>query len=283
MAKRADNPGAGPAEASAVSERAKEFKKYLAAGAYHWDATVASPFTHVAFTAGRYDVILRQPVTWQGSRVLDVACGDARLTAYVAAAGARSVVGLDLSLLGLTCGRRRWQREQKDRSASIKAFVRADGLKLPVAAGSFDVVIASEIIEHLEDPRSLIEEAAQAVRPSGALIVSTPVRLTDQPLDPFHVREYFPSDLEPLMQEYFSSVEVTLSHPAWVTSLYTLRGLAWPFRVLVNVLSILGRNPFLTWPMARYAAQMTLLAREPKARQESPKAGGSGAGRAGGS
>jgi hypothetical protein len=61
------------------------------------------------------------------------------------------------------------------------------------------------------------------------------------------------------MGPLFNHVSVSLSHPAWVTSLYTRPGQYRPFRLLVNALSILGRNPFLRWPLARYAAQMTVL------------------------
>ena len=61
------------------------------------------------------------------------------------------------------------------------------------------------------------------------------------------------------MRPRFNRVVVTLSHPAWVTSLYTMRGAAWPFRLLVNALSISGRNPFLRWPLCRYAAQITVI------------------------
>src|SRR5437016_4742392 len=53
------------------------FGKYQSDGAYHWDAVSRSLARHVAFTAGRYQALLDQPVTWRDSLVLDVACGDA--------------------------------------------------------------------------------------------------------------------------------------------------------------------------------------------------------------
>src|SRR5437773_10474401 len=91
-----------------------EFAKYVADGAYHWDAASSSLTKHVAFTSGRYAAVLRQPVKWTGSTVLDIACGDARLAAYIAEAGAKLVVGVDLSHIGLTSGRNRWKRERPE-------------------------------------------------------------------------------------------------------------------------------------------------------------------------
>jgi 2-polyprenyl-3-methyl-5-hydroxy-6-metoxy-1,4-benzoquinol methylase len=237
-----------------------EFAKYVADGAYHWDAASSSLRKHVAFTSGRYAAVMQQPVNWAGSTVLDIACGDGRLAAYVAEAGARLVVGVDLSHVGLSVGRVRWSREQPE-SIQRAALVQGDGVLLPVAGEAFDIVIASEIIEHVDDPAVFITEAARPLKQNGALIVTTPYRLTEKPLDPHHTREYFPGELETVMKRFFSDVRTTLTHPAWITSLYTLHGWAEPFRFLVNAFSVMGSNPFLKWPLGRYATQITLLGR----------------------
>jgi len=84
--------------------------------------------------------------------VLDIACGDARLSAFAAAAGARFVVGVDLSHIGISAGRERWKQEQNT-TFKRAAFIQGDGLKLPIAGNAFDIVIASEVIEHVDDPR----------------------------------------------------------------------------------------------------------------------------------
>jgi 2-polyprenyl-3-methyl-5-hydroxy-6-metoxy-1,4-benzoquinol methylase len=239
-----------------------EFAKYVADGAYHWDAASSSLTKHVAFTSGRYAAVLQQPVRWAGATVLDIACGDARLSAYVAQAGAKMIVGADLSHIGISVGRRRWMREQPD-CIHRASFVQADGLSLPVAASTFDVVIASEIIEHVDDAETFLIEASRPLKNDGALIVTTPYRLTEKPIDPHHTHEYFPGELESLMKHVFNDVHITLTHPAWVASLYTLHGWAEPFRWLVNALAVMGSNPFLSWPIGRYAAQITALGRRP--------------------
>jgi ubiquinone/menaquinone biosynthesis C-methylase UbiE len=238
-----------------------EFAKYVADGAYHWDAASSSLTKHVAFTSGRYAAVIQQPVKWAGSTVLDIACGDARLAAYIAEAGASLVVGVDLSHVGLSVGRARWTREQP-KTASSATFVQGDGLFLPVADQAFDVVVASEVIEHVDDPADFLREASRPLKAEGTIIVTTPYRLTEHPLDPHHTHEYFPGELESLMKRFFHDVRITLTHPAWVTSLYTLHGWAEPFRLLVNALAVSGHNPFLSWPIGRYAAQITAFGRD---------------------
>jgi SAM-dependent methyltransferase len=51
---------------------------------------------------------------------------------------------------------------------------RADALKLPVKSGVADAIIATAVIEHLEEPKGLMRESARVLRPGGLLIVTTP-------------------------------------------------------------------------------------------------------------
>jgi SAM-dependent methyltransferase len=52
--------------------------------------------------------------------------------------------------------------------------VRGDALKLPFAANSFDRVVASEVLEHLEDDHSAMAEVARVLKPGGLAAVSVP-------------------------------------------------------------------------------------------------------------
>ena len=45
---------------------------------------------------------------------------------------------------------------------------------MPIAAATYDLIVAAEVIEHLENPRFLAREWFRLLRPGGALIVSTP-------------------------------------------------------------------------------------------------------------
>jgi 2-polyprenyl-3-methyl-5-hydroxy-6-metoxy-1,4-benzoquinol methylase len=56
------------------------------------------------------------------------------------------------------------------------SFVRASASRqdLPLADGSFDVVTALHIVEHLEDPDRFLRAARRALRPGGLLMLATP-------------------------------------------------------------------------------------------------------------
>lgn len=41
-------------------------------------------------------------------------------------------------------------------------------------SGSINVIVASEVIEHLENPRSLLRDVARLLRPDGILVLTTP-------------------------------------------------------------------------------------------------------------
>jgi SAM-dependent methyltransferase len=54
------------------------------------------------------------------------------------------------------------------------SVVQGDALALPFAEGSFDRVIASEVLEHIPDDRSAMAELARVLRPGGTMAVTVP-------------------------------------------------------------------------------------------------------------
>ena len=46
--------------------------------------------------------------------------------------------------------------------------------RLPAADASFDAIISTEVIEHLENPRAVFREFRRLLRPGGDLLVTTP-------------------------------------------------------------------------------------------------------------
>jgi SAM-dependent methyltransferase len=72
------------------------------------------------------------------------------------------------------------------------------GERLPFDDGSFDAVLAFEVVEHVEDDTRLLGEIARVSRPSGVLILSTPIHASMwSPLDDacHHVRRDEPEVL----------------------------------------------------------------------------------------
>jgi 2-polyprenyl-6-hydroxyphenyl methylase/3-demethylubiquinone-9 3-methyltransferase len=116
----------------------------------HWLA--ASRAEHVP-PAPRPDAVL-----------VDLACGGGLMAPHVARLGYRHV-GVDLGLAGL--------RVARDHGM---APVRGSVLAVPLADGCADVVLAGEVLEHVEDDGQVIAECARLLKPGGTLVIDAIAR-----------------------------------------------------------------------------------------------------------
>jgi|GEM_PF-3037088 len=69
---------------------------------------------------------------------------------------------------------------------------------LPYASGSFDMVGAGELIEHMEHPQALVDELARATKPGGWIVVGTVDPHCEDGKDleyPEHLWEFTPAEL----------------------------------------------------------------------------------------
>ena len=124
----------------------------------------------------------------RGKRVLDAGCGAGYGSAELARAAER-VVGVDRAPEAIAFARAHY-------SHSHLSFEEASCEALPHAGGSFELVVAFEVIEHLADWRGFLREARRVLVPNGQLVVSTPNKLyyTEsrglEGANPFHVHEF---------------------------------------------------------------------------------------------
>jgi SAM-dependent methyltransferase len=98
--------------------------------------------------------------------VVDLGCGDGAATMLAARVNpGHRIVGLDWSADAL-------RRAHARGLTLVRAEAEPTGL--PIASGHADVVIMNELIEHLVDPDSVLDEVRRVLRPGGTLLLSTP-------------------------------------------------------------------------------------------------------------
>jgi SAM-dependent methyltransferase len=100
-----------------------------------------------------------------GAHALDVGCGTGANGPVLAARAAFSV-GIDASLVPLGLH----GTDQRGHSARV----RGDATTLPFPDASFDLVVALDVLEHLDDDAAAARELRRVLRPGGVLVIFVP-------------------------------------------------------------------------------------------------------------
>lgn len=175
-----------------------------------------------------------------GKRVLDIGCGRHKLP------GAFGVDFLDLP--GVDC-------------------VADLNKPLPFEDGSFDVIHANQVFEHVQNLLGLMAECHRILRPAGMLIAHVPYfRSSWAAIDPTHIRQFSISSMNyfvrgqyeyenyRFMEESFYRLECYLdwnyprSFLRWAFSKLALR---WPYRFENSALSFVYPFESLTFVLSK--------------------------------
>ncbi|PIE71300.1 MAG: SAM-dependent methyltransferase [Deltaproteobacteria bacterium] len=111
-----------------------------------------------------------------GDTVLDMGCGEGRHTCGAYQLDGVTAIGADLSLANVRETRSRlvYHDELGFSGGGTWAVTTADITRLPFDDHTFDVVICSEVMEHIPDHRTARDELIRIVKPGGQLVISVP-------------------------------------------------------------------------------------------------------------
>jgi len=110
-----------------------------------------------------------------GARALDLGCGGGRHAHALCARGDGRCVAVDLNEQDVRAARDGAALVADALSTTnVLSVAVADALALPFPDASFEVVICSEVLEHLHDYEAALGEVARVLKPGGALAVSVP-------------------------------------------------------------------------------------------------------------
>jgi SAM-dependent methyltransferase len=103
---------------------------------------------------------------------VDVGCGGGTYSLELLARRSDRVIAIDIDESLARLAQRRVQRRASDGSKVLVARARAE--ELPVRAGTADLVLMAQVLEHLEDPVEGLGECRRVLRDGGWLLVSVP-------------------------------------------------------------------------------------------------------------
>jgi len=137
----------------------------------HADLRFRSEYDYALFEYYRSAKVIafleRAGVSVRG-RVLDAGCGGGGMPLSLAEE-ARQVVGIDpINRFGDAGA-----RLARERGLANLHFALADGMALPFAAGSFDLVLSHAVIEHVADAPLYLRECARVLARGGRVYLST--------------------------------------------------------------------------------------------------------------
>ena len=196
-----------------------------------------------------------------GQRLLDIGCGNGRHTAAAYGHDRVAAVGVDRNPEDLRAARDRLEYHERlgAHGGGAWCLAAADALALPFRDQSFDIVICSEVLEHIPDHQRAAREIVRVLKPGGTLVASVPRWFPEKicwalsreyhQANQGHVRIYRTGPLKHMIE----AAGVVFCHRHWAHSLHTpfwwLKCLLGPTRTDSAAVNLYHR--FLTWDIMR--------------------------------
>lgn len=143
-----------------------EITKFSALAKEWWDINGPMKLLHT-FNPLRLDYIQKH-VEITGKKVLDIGCGGGILTESLSKSGA-TTTGIDMSGDAIHIAKQHAEKSNVKINyelISVEDFAKKN-------PGAFDVITCMEMLEHVPNPLSIIQSAAQLLKPNGIIFFST--------------------------------------------------------------------------------------------------------------
>lgn len=111
-----------------------------------------------------------------GMRVLDLGCGEGRHVHGLHMLSDLDVVGVDIDLTSLTKAREglTYLTEIGAKTSGTANFCSASAYDLPFGDNTFDAIVCSEVLEHLDNYPAVISEMKRVLKSNGKLAITIP-------------------------------------------------------------------------------------------------------------
>jgi len=201
------------------------------------------------------------PGCFAGHRILDIGCGSGRPTSAAYQFEEVSVIGADINLDDVieTKNRLKYHDKLGEHGGGRWELLVADVTRLPFRDDYFDLVICSEVLEHIHNDKTAVAEVIRVLKPGSQLVISAPRYWPERicwaisrdyyNVDNGHLRIYKKKELITLFEK--SGVKKQAIH--FAHSLHTpywwLKCLVGPTREDSGPVNIYHR--FLTWDIMK--------------------------------
>ena len=208
------------------------FTKYEEMGAYHWIQCDRNSSNYNPPLDARYQIILNNISS--SNTVLDIGCGDGYLMSLLSNFN-DNVYGIDYERTAIKIAR------NKLCNFHNCTVLQASCYETPFPDSYFDLIILSDVIEHLSFPTDCINEISRILKPAGTLLITTPKWRQDRMWDEVHFKEYTSLELENMLLPSFNNIKINYFWPLFWSNLYSTR-IGWK---LLKSLTRYFYNPFL--------------------------------------
>ncbi len=196
-----------------------------------------------------------------GAKILDIGCGAGRHICEAFRLEGVTAVGADVNFDDMveTRGKLNFHEKVGEHGGGVWALSAADVNNLPFKNNSFDLVICSEVLEHIPDHETAVFEIMRVLKPGSNFVVSVPRYIPEKicwalsdeyhKANRGHIRIYKKNELVNLLES--SGARLWASH--FAHSLHTpywwIKCLAGPTRNDSRIVNLY--HQFLVWDLMK--------------------------------